>query len=328
MPPPDKSLPEKDEELKLVLKVCEKELRGFESMEPEKLREELAETFRNDKSLDLPDSFTKFFPEEFGRRFEYRLFEELKRTDVVGTRAWRAWQNLNMKNIEIFIRDSGKYMREGQELDKKTLRALRATVSRLQKLEKKIDTRLPDEPFAEAMDRYLGLLREQLVEAVERNADRVIVVVEKMRESLSEQMADGFEKSRIREEELKVLILRLLENQQDDKKRNQELAERLGVAEGAIAFCLGRLGADSVPRENYAEKLLEFARHYKELLEQLERMGLFNSEADKLRPLVRHALEAGQLDQAEQLLRRMQQLVDGSRATLRQEVERQDREAA
>ncbi len=121
------------------------------------------------------------------------------------------------------------------------------------------------------------------------------------------------------------LILAILP---DVTARNEKLSLELGIAKGAIGACLVQLKGDEVSFEKWPEKLTEFATRYKVLEERLARLGLFSREAGEVLRLARAALTEGRLVEAERLLIGVQQKVDESRLLLREELNRQDRDAA
>jgi tetratricopeptide (TPR) repeat protein len=104
------------------------------------------------------------------------------------------------------------------------------------------------------------------------------------------------------------------------KRKIENLKKDLGVSESALQAFFTILGEQEVPNEKLATKLLAIAENYKNLLAQAAPGPNDRPEIAKIRTAAQEALKAGQLDRADELLGKVQELQDA--ALLSMELER------
>ena len=90
------------------------------------------------------------------------------------------------------------------------------------------------------------------------------------------------------------------------------LKKDLGVSENALKAFFATLGENQVPADRVTEKLLEIAGHYKEALAQSAPAPYDGPEIAKVKRAAKDALEAGQLDRADELLDELEKLQDAA----------------
>jgi tetratricopeptide (TPR) repeat protein len=93
------------------------------------------------------------------------------------------------------------------------------------------------------------------------------------------------------------------------------LKKNLGVNADALRGFFTTLGENEVPIDRLSEKLLEIAGHYKEALAQSAPGPNDSPEIANVKSAARHALEAGQLDRADELLEQLEKLQDAAIAS-------------
>jgi len=86
-------------------------------------------------------------------------------------------------------------------------------------------------------------------------------------------------------------------------RRIEELSARLSMTENAARAMLRDLGGSDVPVERLPQALIDAARRQGELLVQLRRPDAPDSEVARLKERARRAVEGGELDTADDLLR-------------------------
>ena len=106
---------------------------------------------------------------------------------------------------------------------------------------------------------------------------------------------------------------RTLTDQQ--KQTIDALEKNLGVSKNALRGFFKVLGYNEVPANQLDEKLLEIAGHYKELLAQSAPTPNDRPEIANVKSAAKDAVEAGQLDRADELLERVEKLQDASIAS-------------
>ncbi len=103
---------------------------------------------------------------------------------------------------------------------------------------------------------------------------------------------------------------RLLTEQQ--KQTINDLQKTLGVNGDALKAFFITIGESEVPTEHLAEKLLEVAGYYKELLAQVRPGPDDGPKTAEIKNAAKEALEAGQLDRADELLEQLQRVQDAA----------------
>jgi tetratricopeptide (TPR) repeat protein len=99
----------------------------------------------------------------------------------------------------------------------------------------------------------------------------------------------------------------------DQQKQNiDELQRVLGVNENALKAFFATLGDKEVPISHLSDKLVEIAGHYKELLAQSGPSSGDSPEIAKIKNAARDAVEAGQLDRADELLEQVEKLQEAA----------------
>jgi tetratricopeptide (TPR) repeat protein len=106
---------------------------------------------------------------------------------------------------------------------------------------------------------------------------------------------------------------RALTDQQ--KQTIDALQQNLGVSENALKAFFATIGDNEVPIARLSEKLLEIAGHYKELLAQSAPGPTDGPEIAKVKSAAQDAVEAGQLDRADELLQQVEKLQDAAIAS-------------
>jgi tetratricopeptide (TPR) repeat protein len=96
------------------------------------------------------------------------------------------------------------------------------------------------------------------------------------------------------------------------KHEIETLKENLGVNEHALRAFFTILGEREVPSEKLATKLLEIAGNYKDLLVEAAPGPNDGPEIAKIKAAAKEALTAGQLNRADELLERIQELQDAA----------------
>jgi tetratricopeptide (TPR) repeat protein len=106
---------------------------------------------------------------------------------------------------------------------------------------------------------------------------------------------------------------RALTDQQ--KQTIDALQNNLGVNENALKAFFATLGENEVSTDRLSEKLLEIAGHYKKALVQSAPGPNDGPEFSKVKSAANHALEAGQLERADELLEELERLQDAAIAS-------------
>jgi hypothetical protein len=100
-----------------------------------------------------------------------------------------------------------------------------------------------------------------------------------------------------------------------DKQRKiiTKLESKLGVSTGALRAFFRTLGEAEVPPERQEGKLVEIAEHYKQLVAQVAAAPGDDPEVAKLKGEAKAALDAGQLERADDLLAQVQAAQDAAK---------------
>ena len=98
----------------------------------------------------------------------------------------------------------------------------------------------------------------------------------------------------------------------EQRKIITELEGKLGVSAGALKAFFRTLGEAEVPPERQEGKLVEIAERYKQLIAQVAAAPGDDPEVAKLKGEVKAALDAGQLERADDLLARVQAAQDAA----------------
>src|SRR5512132_594555 len=107
----------------------------------------------------------------------------------------------------------------------------------------------------------------------------------------------------------------------EQRKLITDLEGKLGVSAGALQAFFRTLGEADVPPERQEGKLVEIAESYKQLVAQLTATPGDDPEVAKLKGEAKAALDAGQMERADDLLARVQAAQDAA-------LERRQLEAA
>jgi hypothetical protein len=107
----------------------------------------------------------------------------------------------------------------------------------------------------------------------------------------------------------------------EQRKIITELESKVGVSAGALQTFFRTLGEADVPPERQEAKLVEIAERYKQLVAQVAAAPGDDPEVAKLKGEAKAALDAGQLERADELLARVQAAQDAA-------LERRQLEAA
>jgi tetratricopeptide (TPR) repeat protein len=121
-------------------------------------------------------------------------------------------------------------------------------------------------------------------------------------------------------EDVKTAITKLSQLNEQQQQTINILQNNLGVNKQALKAFFIILGESEVSGEQLMKKLLEIAGHYKELLAQVTLVPSDGTEIAKTKTAAKEALKAGQLDRADELLGKVQELQDAALVSM--ELER------
>ena len=107
----------------------------------------------------------------------------------------------------------------------------------------------------------------------------------------------------------------------EQRQKIAKLEDNLGVSGGALRAFFQTLGENEIPPERQGGKLVEIAERYKQLVAQVAAAPGDDPEVAKLKGEAKAALDAGQLERADDLLARVQAAQDAA-------LERRQLEAA